>query len=73
MNNVPHIGGYIQSDVQKLYTDGYIVPNIDVYGNLTIQNTKNQLYSSSITLPFKNEVYLSQKVESIYDVQFSEL
>jgi len=73
MNANPKLTGYKQDDIQKLYSSGSIVPNIDSYGNLIIQNVQNQLYSSSITLPLQNVVYNPVKVQTRYDVTFTEL
>ena len=73
MNANPNLTGYNQDDVQKLYQSGSIVPNIDSYGNLIIQNVQGQLYSSSIMIPLQNVVYDPTKVETKYDVTFKEL
>jgi hypothetical protein len=73
MNTNPHFTGYNQSDIRRLYSSGSIVPNIDSYGNLVIQNTTGQLYSSSITIPLVNAVYNSTKVQTKYDVNFTQL
>lgn len=73
MNANPNLTGYNQDDVQNLYQSGSIVPNIDSYFNLIIQNTQGQLYSSSITLPLQNVVYNPTKVETKYSVEFKEL
>lgn len=73
MNANPNLTGYNQDDVQTLYSVGSIVPNIDSYGNLIIQNVSGQLYSSSITIPLQNVVYDPTKVETKYDVTFKEL
>jgi hypothetical protein len=73
MNATPNLTGYNQDDVQTLYSVGSIVPNIDSYGNLIIQNIQGQLYSSSIMIPLQNVVYDPTKVETKYDVTFKEL
>ena len=73
MNANPNLTGYNQDDVQKLYQSGSIVPNIDSYGNLIIQNVQGRLYSSSITIPLQNVVYNPTKVQTRYNVQFTEL
>ena len=73
MNANPNLIGYNQDDVQTLYSIGSIVPNIDSYGNLIIQNVQGQLYSSSIMIPLQNVVYDPTKVETKYDVTFKEL
>lgn len=69
----PYLTGYNQDDIQTLYSSGSIVPNIDSYGNLIIQNVQGQLYSSSITIPLQNVVYNPTKVQTRYNVQFIEL
>lgn len=73
MNTSPQLSEYNQSDVQSLYQSGSIVPNVDSYANLIIQNIENQLYSSSITIPFVNANYNSTKVETKNDPTFYEL
>jgi hypothetical protein len=73
MNTNPYLTGYNQGDIQKLYSSGSIIPDIDENANLTIQNTVGQLYSSSITIPLENTVFNSTKVETKYDVTFKEL
>jgi len=65
--------GYNQADVENLINTGYIVPKIDEYSNLIIQNIENQLYSSSISIELKNVVYVPTKVETKIDTAFSEL
>jgi hypothetical protein len=69
----PNLSGYNQTDIENLYISGSIVPNIDEYSNLIIQNITDQLYSSSITIPLINEVYISTKVETKIDPTFKEL
>lgn len=69
----PNLSGYNQTDIENLYINGSIVPNIDEYSNLIIQNITDQLYSSSITIPLINEVYISTKVETKIDPTFKEL
>ncbi len=73
MNTNPELLDYSQTDIQKLYTSGSIVPTIDTYGNLVIQNVTGQMYSSSITIPFVNVVFNSIKVETKNDTAFREL
>jgi len=68
-----NLTGYNQDDVQTLYSMGSIVPSIDSYGNLIIQNVQGQLYSSSITIPLQNVVYSPVKVQTVYNVEFKEL
>lgn len=69
----PNLSGYSQTDIENLYISGSIVPNIDEYSNLIIQNISDQMYSSSITIPLINEVYNSTKVETKIDPTFKEL
>jgi hypothetical protein len=73
MNANPNLIGYNQDDVQTLYSVGSIVPKIDSYGNLIIQNVQGQLYSSSITITLQSVVYNPTKVQTRYSVQFTEL
>jgi len=73
MNTNPYLADYTQEDIQRLYRSGSIVPNIDSYANLVVQNIDGQMYSSSITIPLVNAVYNSTKVETKYDVSFTQL
>lgn len=69
----PNLIGYSQTDIQSLYISGSLVPNIDQYANLIIQNVSDQLYSSSITIELKNVVYVPTKVETKINPLFTEL
>jgi hypothetical protein len=69
----PNLIGYNQADVESLLNTGYIVPNIDEYSNLIIQNVTGQLYSSSISIELKNVIYEPVKVETRIETQFTEL
>lgn len=73
MNANPQLADYNQEDIQRLYTSGSIVPTIDSYGNLVIQNSVGAMYSSSITIPLVNAIYNSIKVETKNDPTFYEL
>lgn len=69
----PYLIGYNQNDIQNLYSSGSIIPKIDSYSNLIIENAPGQLYSSSITIPLINAVYSPIKVQTKFDVSFIEL
>lgn len=73
MNANPNLTGYNQADVESLLSTGYIVPNIDEYSNLIIQNASNMLYSSSISIELNNVIYLPVKVETKIDPTFTQL
>jgi hypothetical protein len=73
MNYNPQLADYNQDDVQKLYSSGSIVPNVDVYGNLVIENVTGKLFSTAVTVPLVNTVFNSIKVETKYDSAFKEL
>lgn len=73
MNSNPNLVGYNQTDIQTLMSSGSIIPNIDESGNLIIQNSYNQMFSSSITIELKNAVYIPTKVETKIDPTFYEL
>lgn len=73
MNANPNLTGYNQADIESLLRTGYIVPTIDEYSNLVIQNTTNMLYSSSISIELKNAVYVPVKVETKINSTFTEL
>ena len=69
----PNLTGYNQADVESLLRTGFIVPSINEYSNLIIQNVTGQLYSSSISIELKNVVYIPTKVETVVDVTFKQL
>jgi hypothetical protein len=69
----PYLIEYNQSDIENLYRSGSIIPNIDSYENLIIQNVIGQMYSSSITIPLQNVVYDPVKVETKHFIEFKEL
>ena len=69
----PNLSGYNQADVESLLGTGFIVPSINEYSNLIIQNVTGQLYSSSISIELKNVVYEPVKVETRIETQFTEL
>lgn len=73
MNANPNLNVYGQEDIESLLKTGYIVPKIDEYSNLIIENTVSSLYSSSISIELKNVVYLPVKVETKINPVFSEL
>jgi hypothetical protein len=73
MNANPNLIIYNKSDVESLLKTGYIVPKIDEYSNLIIENTIVSVYSSSISIELKNEVYLPVKVETKVNPVFTEL
>ena len=73
MNANPYLSGYNQDDIQQLYQSGSIIPTIDEYANLVIENVTGKLYSSAITIPLQNAVYIPAKVETKNSVQFTEL
>jgi hypothetical protein len=73
MNANPNLIIYNKSDVESLLKTGYIVPKIDEYSNLIIENTLVSVYSSSISIELKNEVYLPVKVETKVNPVFTEL
>lgn len=73
MNANPYLKNYNQDDIQKLYSSGSIIPDIDEYANLVVQNAVGQMYSSSITIPLVNMAFNPIKVETKYDVAFKQL
>ena len=73
MNANPNLTVYNEADVESLLKAGYIVPKIDEYSNLLIENTVTTLYSSSISIELKNSVYLPVKVETKINPLFTEL
>jgi hypothetical protein len=73
MKSNPFLTEYNQSDIENLYRSGSIIPNIDSYGNLIIQNVIGQMYSSSVTIPLQNVVYDPVKVETKHFIEFKEL
>jgi len=73
MNANPNLNGYNQIDIETLFKSGSIVPNIDDYSNLIIQNIGNQLFSSSISIELSNLVYIPTKVETKIDPIFYQI
>lgn len=73
MNQNPYLAAYPQSEVESLVSSGSIIPNIDENGNLLVEMNDTSLYSSSITIPLVNIPVNSTKVETKYQVQFTEL
>jgi hypothetical protein len=73
MNANPNLNGYNQTDIEALLKSGSIVPNIDDYSNLIIQNIGNQLFSSSISIELNNLVYIPTKVETKIDPIFYQI
>jgi hypothetical protein len=69
----PYLVRYSQSEVLSLYNSGSISPNIDSNANLSVEYSDTSLYSSSITIPLQNFPVDSTKVETRYEVQFTEL
>jgi hypothetical protein len=73
MNPNPYLARYSQSEVAALISSGSIVPHIDLTANLVVEYSDTSLYSSSITIPLQNVPCDAIKVETKYDVQFTEL
>ena len=73
MNITPQLADYTQADIKSLYKSGSIVPKVDTYGNVIIQNVTDQMYSSSITIPLTNAVFSPSKVETKLDPNFYQL
>lgn len=69
----PYLVRYSQSEVLSLYSTGSISTNIDSNTNLSVEYSDTSLYSSSVTIPLQNVPVDSTKVETRYDVQFTEL
>lgn len=69
----PNLSGYDQSDILALLSSGSIVPSIDDNGNLLIQNAKDKLFKSAITIELRNMVYVPTKVETKVNPTFYEL
>jgi len=73
MNSNPYLAIYSQTEVASLINSGSIVPNIDSNANLVIELVMSSLYPSSITIPLQNVPVDPIKVQTQYDVSFSEL
>ena len=73
MNPNPYLVRYPQSEIETLTTSGSIIPNVDEHGNLLVEKNDRSMYSSSITIPLVNFPCNSVKVETKYNVQFTEL
>ena len=73
MNQNPYLDVFPQSEVESLTKSGSIIPNIDEHANLLIEMSGTSLYSSSITILLANVPVNPTKVETAYEVQFTEL
>jgi len=73
MRQNPYLERYSQDEVSALITSGSIQPNVDENANLIVEYSDTSLYSSSITIPLVNIHIDSVKVETKYQVQFTEL
>jgi hypothetical protein len=73
MSPNPYLESYPQSEVETLTASGSIQPNVDEHANLIVEKDVQSLYSSSITIPLINVPVNSTKVETKYQVQFTEL
>jgi hypothetical protein len=73
MKSNPYLERYSQEEVASLFATGSISPNIDEHANLVVEHSDTSLYSSSITIPLKNVPTNPTKVETKYDVTFTEL
>ena len=73
MNQNQYLDKYPQSEVASLISSGSILPDIDSHANLVVEFSDTSLYSSSITVPLQNVPVNSTKVETKYDIQFTEL
>jgi hypothetical protein len=73
MNPNFYLSRYDQIEVASLIVSGSIIPSIDMNANLIIQSSLSSLYSSSITILLRNFPVDSTKVETKYDVSFTEL
>ena len=73
MNQNPYLAIYPQSEVESLVSSGSIVPDIDEHANLMVERSDSSMYSASITIPLVNVPVDSVKVETKYQIQFTEL
>jgi hypothetical protein len=73
MNENPYLTGYPQTEVEELFNSGSIAPDIDEHTNLLVMIGSDTMYSSSITIPLRNVPVNATKVETKYDVRFTEL
>jgi hypothetical protein len=73
MNQNPYLAGHSQSEVSALISSGSIIPDIDSNANLVITLAPSSLYSSSITIPLVNVPVDPIKVETKYNVAFTEI
>ena len=73
MSPNPYLSKYPQEEVETLTTSGSIIPYIDGHGNLLVEKNVISMYSSSITIPLINFPCDSIKVETKYNIQFTEL
>lgn len=68
----PYLTKYQQSEVESLSSTGSITPNIDEHGNLLVERSDDSM-RSCITIPLENFPCDSVKVETQYQIEFTEL
>lgn len=73
MNQNPYLAQYQQNEVERLLASGSIIPKVDSNYNLMVESNSTSLYSSSISIPLKDVAFDPVKVETMYDVTFTEL
>ena len=72
MNENPYLSKYSQDEILSLYNTGSLIPNIDSYANLTLERS-GSMFSTCITIPLKNTQANPVKVETKYEIGFTEL
>ena len=73
MNPNPFLVPYTSDEINVLIQSGSIIPTYDDSFNLMIEHSQVSMTSSSITIPLTKDIFSDTKVETKFNVLFSEL
>lgn len=73
MNPNPYLDVFPQSEVEEVIISGSIVSDIDESYNLILGKTSTSVSGSSVSILLQNVPFDSVKVETKYNVDFTEL
>ena len=69
----PFLAPYSSDEINTLIQSGSISPRYDDHFNLLIDHSQSLMISSSITIPLNKITFHDLKVETKYNVSFTEL
>jgi hypothetical protein len=73
MSKNPYLESYPQEEVELVIWSGSVASRFDSNANLILDKVSTSLFSSSISIPIQNTPTDPIKVESKYNIQFTEL